>query len=93
MVRLTLTGLPRDARAVMGVLVWFAPDDISQDAFEVLGTLRGKLRFQRWFDIGLWHLRAICRDEARLTAVWRELRLKALIEDEPGARVSAGCTG
>jgi len=83
-VRLTLAGLSRDARAVTGVLVWFAPDEISLDAFEALGKMRGRVRFQRWFDVGLWHLCAICRDEARLIAVWRELRLKALIEDDPG---------
>ncbi|WP_101069249.1 tetratricopeptide repeat protein [Roseovarius salinarum] len=82
-VRLTLQSLSPDARALMGILVWFAPDEISRDAFDALGWLRGRPRFGKWYRPLLWRVRAISRDEARLTAVWREVRLKALIEDDP----------
>jgi hypothetical protein len=82
-VRLTLQSLSPDARALMGILVWFAPDEISRDPFDALGRLQGRPRFGKWYRPLLWRVRAICRDEARLTAVWREVRLKALIEDDP----------
>ena len=48
-----------------------------------LGRLQGRPRFAKWYRPLMWRVRAICRDAARLTAAWRELRLKALIEDDP----------
>lgn len=81
-VRLTLQSLSKDARAVMGILVWFAPDEISLDAFDELGRRKGRINHGRWAIWRLWRIFFICLDEDRLTAVWQELRLKALIEDD-----------
>lgn len=86
-VRVTLGTVSRDARAMLGILVHFDSDGIAPQIFDLMGKLPWLARLRRDLWDLPWRVWAICRNPARLDAVWAELRQKALIEDrKEGAR-------
>ncbi len=77
----TLGLLTRDARAVLDVLAWWAPEGLRPELFEAPGRVPWSL---------LWRggvprrLRRVIREPARVHAAFDELRLRALLEDGDG---------
>ena len=84
-VRVTLATIGKDAKAILGILVHFDPDGIAPEIFDLLGKQPWRARLNPLLIDLPWRVWAICRNPARLDAVWAELRQKALVEDRKDA--------